>query len=73
MSLFDRFTTNTRKGWRGLEPPPLSLGVIFDDLRWHLALYRHDEMPPRDVVAFLALRVLQRVAYNAGWHHGRAR
>lgn len=72
MSLFDRFSPRTRRGWRGLEPPPLSLRAIVDDLRWHDALYRHDGLPRADRLAFLALRVAQRVAYNAGWHAGRA-
>lgn len=73
MSLFDRFTTNSRRGWNGLEPPPISVRTLLDDLRWHHALYRHDGLPPREVVAFLALRVVQRVSYNLGWYHGRVR
>jgi len=44
---------------------------ILVDLRWHAALYAEDDMPVRDRAAFLALRVVQRLAYNLGWHAGR--
>lgn len=73
MSLFDRFATHTDRGWRGLEPPPLSISTALNDLRWHAALYRHDGLSARETLGFLALRVVQRVAYNAGWLFGRPR
>ncbi len=70
MSLFDRYMTRNRKGWRGLEPPPLSFAAIVDDLRWHATLYRQDGLPTRDVIAFLSLRFAQRVSYGIGWRGG---
>lgn len=59
--------------WEGLRPPPATLPALWQDLQWHAALYREDGLPWRDRAFFLSLRVLQRVAYNAGWHRGAQR
>lgn len=59
--------------WEGLRPPPATIRAIYHDLRWHAALYREDGLPLRLRVAFLGLRVVQRVAYNAGWRDGGAK
>lgn len=73
MSLFDRFTARPQHRWKGLEPPPLSVFTLIDDLRWHAALYRQDDLSSREAITFLALRVVQRVAYNVGWIWGHQR
>jgi hypothetical protein len=76
MSLFDRSFSRRTGGrargdmWSGLEPPPISVGMILGDLRWHAALYREDDLPFPTRLGFLGLRVLQRLSYNAGWFWG---
>ncbi len=56
----------------GLSPPPATPGAILADLRLQWAHYREDDLPARDRVAFLGLRIVQRLAYNLGWFMGRA-
>ncbi len=73
MSLAD-FLPLGRRGlnrWRGLRPPAATPQELWRDLRWHAALYREDGLSLQERSAFLALRVIQRLAYNAGWHSGR--
>lgn len=53
-----------------LIPPPLSPRTVGAELWSAWASYRQHRLPLRDSFAFLCLRVLQRVAYNAGWHAG---
>lgn len=62
-----------RKDWDGLRPPSATPDQLLADMRWHLALYRQDGLGRRDKLAFLALRVVQRLAYNAGWRAGGRR
>lgn len=59
--------------WQGLRPPPATLPALYQDLRWHAALYREDGLPWRVRLAFLGLRVAQRLTYNAGWRRGGVR
>jgi len=75
MSLADLspFRRGGRRTWRGLRPPSATPSELLRDLRWHAALYREDNLPLKDRSAFLALRVVQRLAYNAGWLVGRSR
>ncbi|WP_257450038.1 hypothetical protein [Archangium lipolyticum] len=56
-----------------MRPPPLGLTELWRDLSWHRALYAEDGLPLRDQLAFLGLRVVQRVSYNLGWHLGGRR
>jgi len=62
-----------RERWEGLRPPPARPDALWQDLQWHRALYREDGLDPRTQAAFLGLRVVQRLAYNLGWHAGRRR
>jgi hypothetical protein len=62
---------NQQKG--GLTPPSAGPISIFKDLRWHSRIYREDGLSRFDRTAFLALRVLQRIAYNLGWRFGGER
>ena len=73
MSLFDRRGPARARAWNGLEPPPIFVRDMLDELRWHAALYRQDGIPPSTRIRFLVLRVLQRVSYNAGWLWGGLR
>lgn len=75
MSLFDRGAPRRARpsAWNGLEPPPIFAREMLGELRWHAALYRQDGIPLRARLGFLGLRVLQRVAYNAGWFWGGRR
>jgi hypothetical protein len=63
----------SRRVWEGLRPPPLGLAELWNDLSWHRALYTEDGLPLRDQLAFLGLRVVQRVSYNLGWYLGGRR
>ena len=53
-----------------LVPLRITLRSIWEDLRASWKLYKLANVPISDRAAFLALRVLQRVAYNAGWKAG---
>jgi hypothetical protein len=71
MSLADfRSHFARRRAPKGLVPPASTPAAILDDLRWQWALYREDGLPLRDRLAFVGLRVIQRVAYNIGWFVG---
>lgn len=72
MSLMD-LRRGIGDGARGLDPPPHSPAAIWEDLRWHARIYRMDALDRGTRLAFLALRVVQRLAYNLGWHEGRPR
>lgn len=56
--------------WEGLRPPSTTFRAIRDELRWCSALYQEDALPYRERAVFLGLRVVQRLAYNAGWVMG---
>jgi hypothetical protein len=74
MSLADlRWLAGGKKRWEGLRPPSALPGAIYRDLQWHLALYREDGLTWRERLVFAALRVVQRVTYNLGWHVGGVR
>ena len=73
MSLADLYSFGRgrkRDRWEGLRPPPASPSELWRDVRWQAALYREDALPLRMRATFLAFRVVQRLAYNAGWHVG---
>lgn len=59
-----------RPDWEGLRPPSALPDALLRDLAWHRALYEEDGLPRSEQCAFLALRIVQRVAYNIGWHAG---
>ncbi|MBK8265196.1 MAG: hypothetical protein IPK80_28185 [Nannocystis sp.] len=44
--------------------------MIVRDLHWHRKLYEIDRLPWRTQIAFMGLRVVQRIAYNIGWWLG---
>lgn len=75
MSLADLypFGGRGRDGWKGLRPPSATPWEIWRDVRWHAALYREDGLRLPERAAFLTLRVVQRLAYNAGWWAGGRR
>lgn len=76
MSLLDLkglWRRRSRRGWEGLRPPTLGVGELWRDLSWHRALYAEDGLPVRERLAFLGLRVVQRVSYNLGWYLGGRR
>lgn len=54
----------------GLDPPPASLSAIWQDLIWHNRIYSMEGLPLKTRLAFLGLRVVQRIAYNTGWRRG---
>lgn len=58
-------------GYNTLRPPRLTPVGIVRDLMWELHRFRAARLGVRTTCAFLILRVLQRVAYNAGWRMGR--
>jgi hypothetical protein len=72
MSLMDVKRGQT-VGCLGLEPPAATPRAIWDDLRWHHRIYRMEGLDLRTRLGFLALRVVQRVAYNLGWSEGVSR
>lgn len=72
MSLMD-VKRRQGEGPPGLDPPSHSLGAIWEDLRWHARIYRMEGLDRRTRLGFLALRVVQRLAYNTGWYEGRRR
>lgn len=55
---------------RTLEPPRLSLHSLAQDLSWEVRQLRASQLTIRTSLGFLILRVLQRIAYNAGWSMG---
>lgn len=57
----------------GLDPPSHSPSAIWEDLRWHARIYQMEGLGPGTRLGFLVLRVVQRLAYNLGWHEGRRR
>lgn len=72
MSLMDVRRSHI-EGPPGLDPPPASLSAIWQDLTWHHRIYRMEVLPLATRLAFLGLRVVQRIAYNTGWHRGGPR
>lgn len=72
MSLMD-VRRGSASGPPGLDPPPASLAAIWQDLSWHHRIYRMEGLPFRIRCTFLALRVVQRLAYNTGWRRGEQR
>ena len=52
----------------GLDPPSASPAAIWQDLRWHDRIYRMEGLDLGTRLAFLGLRVVQRLAYNRGWY-----
>lgn len=69
MSLMDVRRSHI-EGPPGLDPPPASVAAIWQDLTWHHRIYRMEGLPLMTRLAFLGLRIVQRVAYNTGWHKG---
>lgn len=72
MSLMD-VGRNSGDGPPGLDPPSARPSEILSDLRWHDRIYRMEGLDWRTRVAFLSLRVVQRLAYNLGWWEGGRR
>lgn len=71
MSFFDLRRRSIEPGsWEGMKPPPFNPISIFEDLRWHFALYRNDQLPIRKIIGFLFLRVVQLYEYKKGWREG---
>ena len=72
MSLADLggFWKRRRRSWQGLRPPAATPIELWKDLEWHHALYEEDGLSRKDRLAFLGLRIVQRVAYNIGWYLG---
>jgi hypothetical protein len=71
MSLMDVGRRRRRRGGPpGLDPPPATPCMIVRDLHWHRKLYEIDRLPWRTQIAFMGLRVVQRIAYNIGWWLG---
>ena len=56
--------------YRTLRPPRLTIPNLARDLAWHFQLYRRRGLSTERVVAFLLLRIVQRVSYNVGWREG---
>jgi len=55
---------------RSLEPPRLTLRSLMQDLSWEVRQLRASRPGSGTWLAFLFLRALQRIAYNAGWSKG---
>lgn len=72
MSLMD-IKRGKNVGPQGLDPPSAAPAAIWEDLRWHHRIYQMEGLDLRTRLGFLGLRVLQRIAYNLGWHEGRER
>lgn len=72
MSLMDIKRT-ADDGVPGLDPPSATPTALWHDLRWHARVYALEGLGFGTRAGFLALRVLQRVAYNRGWYAGGAR
>lgn len=53
-----------------MEPPRATPLTLWRDLLWHWRVYRMDGLPLTTRLAFLVLRVVQRLAYNRGWRRG---
>lgn len=53
-----------------LRPPALTIGNLARDLGRHIGVYRRNRLGVWTAIAFLALRVVQHVAYDRGWKHG---
>ena len=70
MTIADLKNAERDRSSPGLAPPPATPQAILADLRWHWAVYREDGLPLRDRLAFLGLRIVQRLGYNAGWRAG---
>jgi len=71
VSFFDlRRRSSERGSWEGMKPPPFNPASIYQDLRWHYALYRNDRLPFGTIVKFLILRVVQLHQYKKGWREG---
>ena len=72
MSLMD-VGRNRKSGPPGLDPPSASLRAILGDLRWHARIYAMEGLDRRTQLAFLGLRIVQRIAYNRGWNRAGRR
>ena len=60
---------DVRMSWANeLIPPRLSPKTLAAELRSAWISYRRYSLPMRDRLVFLCLRILQRLAYNAGWY-----
>lgn len=70
MSFMDRRRRAKVRGVPGLEPPRATPLTLWRDLLWHWRVYRMDGLPLTTRLAFLVLRVVQRLAYNRGWRRG---
>lgn len=57
----------------GLDPPAATPAAIWEDLRWHNRIYRMEGLDNQTRLGFLALRIVQRMAYNVGWYQGGTR
>ena len=53
-----------------LRPPDLTIVNIGSDLVRHVRVYRDNRLGTFTLMAFLALRVIQHVAYHRGWRAG---
>ena len=72
MSLMD-VKRGQAEGPPGLDPPSATPSAIWQDNRWHDRIYRMEGLDRRTRLGFLALRVVQRLAYNTGWYAGGSR
>ena len=53
-----------------LKPPELSLRSLLNELISVSRSYFQSGLPLKDLYAFVGLRIVQRLAYNAGWASG---
>lgn len=56
-----------------LLPPSLTLSNLVQELSLADSEYKRAGLSAQDRMVFLALRVVQRVAYNVGWAAGNRR
>ena len=68
--MFKRTEPDTEADDSLFRPPPATPAMLLWDLRWHRVLYAMDRLGPLHTIEFLALRVVQRLAYNIGWWMG---
>lgn len=60
-----------RRAWANeLAPPHISPRTLWDDIAYGWEHFGYDTVPFKDKAAFVALRVVQRFAYNVGWNSG---
>ncbi len=53
-----------------LRPPKLTVANLALDLMRHIRVYRQNRLGLGTILAFLALRIIQHVAYDHGWKDG---